>query len=121
MTDPIPTLPHGAVCFHEVTDSRPYRYGVVRFYRDNDEITETSNTYRVTVARDIYPDQSTARADVLTPSREWSHITDNPPSNWHSTTSPYSNSGTAKSPERGFTTLRRLADALAADAMHIIP
>jgi hypothetical protein len=103
--------------FHETTDdvSARHRYSVIRFYRRGED------TFRITIERDSYEQQSTAIAEVLTTSREWSRVVGNAPSNWHDTTSLYATKGTGAHPEPGFTTLRRLADALAAEAMTIVP
>lgn len=102
--------------FHETTaDPGQHSYDVVRFYRRGED------TFRVTVDRDSYERQSRAVAEVLTASREWSHVVSNAPSNWHASTSLYGLKGTERHPEPGFATLRRIADALAREAMTIVP
>jgi hypothetical protein len=102
--------------FHETTGTRRQGcYSLVRFYRRG------GDTFRVTIYRDSYEDQSRAVAELLTPSRDWTAIVDNPPSNWHDTTSLWGDKRIGIEPEDGFTALRRLADALARDAMVVVP
>lgn len=52
---------------------------------------------------------------------DWVPIIDNPPSNWYSTTSGWGDKPTQDHPEPGFSTLTRLADAMAHDAMALVP
>jgi hypothetical protein len=111
---PVPT---GLELVHESTGSGPgrYRYSMTRSYRRGED------SFRVTIERDSYEHQSHAIVEVLTTARTWSHVADNPPSNWYESTSLWGEKGTGVNPEPGFTTLRRLADALAADAALIVP
>ncbi|WP_394622382.1 hypothetical protein JNUCC0626_50465 (plasmid) [Lentzea sp. JNUCC 0626] len=103
--------------FHETTGTRRQGcYSLVRYYRRGDDAT-----FRVTIYRDSYEDQSHAVAEVFTPSRDWTAIVSNAPSNWHGTTSLWGDKRIGIEREDGFTTLRRLADALARDAMVITP
>lgn len=103
-------------CFHETTGTRRQGcYSLVRYYRRD------GDTFRVRVYRDSYEDQSHAVAEVLTSSRTWTSIVDNPPSNWHGKTPLWGDNRSGIEREDGFTVLRRLADALAGDAMVIVP
>lgn len=106
------SVPH----FHETTGTtREGSYSLVRYYRRGGQIL------RVRVCRDDYMHQSAAIAEVLTPMRTWTDVVDNPPSNWHDKTPRSADKPTQVQPVTGFTTLARLADALARDAMDIVP
>lgn len=88
-------------------------YQLVRFYRTGD------TTWRVTVRRDPYRNQSRAVVDVLNRHLEWTTVAESPAATWHDSLSPYGGQGTGRHPRPGYEAARAMTEELLALARAI--